>query len=250
MTHVAVRKTSYRASKLTETGLHFEAGDEGETLVAMNLRGEEDVSSQVVGSLGERSRFTVIDVGANHRALISSADLTGWISTQTDLDQPLCGKLAHRQRHNELGVYEAKVSLNVRALEDFKSEVIGTIPGGVSFQLVDEGAYNRCKVLADGLVGWITTQTEVGQPLISRLDKPTEVKLTSPLDNAVANAFAKSASQKPGANDLDVYKTKSGRVVHHEEASPAKKTVPAAAIPSSDRKTPPKSSFMACCCGS
>ena len=90
MTHIAVRNTvAIRGNKMMDADVEFGVGDFGETLVAMNVRAEIEYKSDIIGTMPEECQFTVIETGGNNRILVSSGNVTGWISAQTDLGQSL-----------------------------------------------------------------------------------------------------------------------------------------------------------------
>jgi len=239
MTHLAVRRPSYRGSNFTETLPEFEAGEEGETLVTMNLREEEDIRSAVLHTIGEGTHFTVVEAGANHRALISAGNLTGWISTKTDLDQPLTKKSGMKRKMSST-IYEIVTPLNLREEEDFKSAVMGHLPAGTQFTII-EGCASRAKISVDGMIGWITAKTEIGQPMIKKLGA-SEMKLTNPVDNYVMKVVSGRGQAAGKDQGTMMMTTPSGRVVPVASAEGVAKP--------SSAKEAPKLARLACCCGS
>jgi len=179
-----------RGTALTETVPDMQVGDEGETLVAMNVRTEIDYKSEVVGLMPESCHFTVVETGANHRALVSSGNMTGWISTKTDLDQPLTKKV--KEGTGALPVWEAAVQLSMRQYMDFKSEVLMSLPEGTQFELIEHGPQNRVKVFCDGVIGWITAQSDRDHPLIKELSPDVSARLAKNLDSYVARQVSQS----------------------------------------------------------
>lgn len=76
----------------------FKQGDQGETLVQLKLREKLDRDSRVLWQLPPTTLFTVLEVGDSSRLKISAANgVVGWISYQTQLDQPLV-KRVKKQR--------------------------------------------------------------------------------------------------------------------------------------------------------
>lgn len=181
-----------RKNTLTETVANMEVGDQGITLVGMNLRAEIDFKSKVVASLKESTPFTIIETGESHRALISVGNATGWISTKTDLDQPLAKKV--QSGGGFLPVYENAVALTLREKMDFKSDILYTLPEGSQFELIEEGPQHRVKILFDGLIGWITAKTDLDQPLIQSLSMHPSTRLAKNLDTYVVTKVLSSRS--------------------------------------------------------
>lgn len=246
MTHVAVRKTSYRMNMLTETVQDMEAGDEGHVIVAMNLREEEETHSEVIATIEVGTKFTVVEAAGNHRCLISVGNATGWISTKTDLDQPL----VVLDESKGVKLYENLVPLNLREEEDFKSTVIASLPRATQFQLIEEGTYNRAKIQVDGTIGWITSKTDLNQNLIKQVGAATSFKPGNLVDNYVLKSFSvKGKAEKDADNTSAFAKTKSGRVV--EVSHPTHTNAPAkAAAKAPEAKSSGGLKSLACCCGS
>jgi len=248
MTHIAVRKTSYRGTQLTEGVPELNVSDQGETLVAMNVRSEVEYKSDIVGSMPECCPFKVIETADNNRVLVSSGNVTGWISTKTTLDQPLTRKLSSGS--GELPLYEAKVQLQVKEDQEFKSAVLATIDEGVQFELIEEGAQNRVKIFCDGTIGWITSKTDLGQNLIAEVGGVETKKLQKNLDSYVARQMSQSqftkviSSKSLGAGaERGVGKVRSNA---SNDARPGR----AAAVEQLKEKAPsPKLGKLAFCCG-
>jgi hypothetical protein len=196
MTHLAVRSTvAVRGNRMMESLADFEVGDAGETLVAMNVRAEIEYKSDVIGTMPECCEFFVIETGANHRALVSSGNVTGWISTQTDQTQALTKKL--KSGTGELPIYVANVQLSMREDMEFRSAVLMTLPEGSQFKLIENGPQNRAKIFVvdeddEASIGWITAKTELDQPLIKALDDSGSMKRMKNLDTYVAKQLTKS----------------------------------------------------------
>lgn len=235
-----------RGSQMTETVADMEIGDKGETLVAMNLRSEIDFKSEIVGSLQEGVAFTVVETGANHRALVSNGDASGWISTKTDLDQSLAKRL--EQGTGVLPCYETVVQLGVRESMDYKSTVMFQMPAGTQFDYIEMGPQHiRFKILVDGTIGWITAKTDLGQLLVK--DMSGEAKNMSKgerLDTHVVKMASKSqmtkvlSSKSAGRGEERVMSTARSVDELLKDKSPGQ---------ASSSKTPPKLSKLACCCG-
>jgi len=250
MTHIAVRNTaSIRGNKMTETLADLEVGDSGETLVAMNVRAEIEYKSDIIGTMPECCQFVVIETGANHRALVSSGNVTGWISTQTDRSQALTKKL--KSGTGELPVYVTNVQLSMRQDMEFKSTVVMTLPEGSQFKLIEHGPQNRVKIFVvdeddEASIGWITSKTELDQPLIKSLDAPDTTKRMKNLDTYVAKQLSKSEvkrvmSHGPGGMGEQVMgKVRSQRSNLGSLPKEAEKV----------KAPPPKLSKCAWCCGS
>eukprot|EP00408_Alexandrium_pacificum_P041361 CAMPEP_0171243196 /NCGR_PEP_ID=MMETSP0790-20130122/46157_1 /TAXON_ID=2925 /ORGANISM="Alexandrium catenella, Strain OF101" /LENGTH=275 /DNA_ID=CAMNT_0011710171 /DNA_START=29 /DNA_END=852 /DNA_ORIENTATION=- len=75
-------------------------GDQGHSLVAMNVREGEAFSSEIIGRLHEGTQFEVACVGANDRIKIVSGDVVGWISTKADGERPLVQKKQEKKRNS------------------------------------------------------------------------------------------------------------------------------------------------------
>merc|ERR1719277_2149140 len=172
-----------RGNQMTETFADLQIGDQGETLVPLNLRSEIDFKSEIIGSVQDQVLFTVVESGANHRALISSGNSTGWISTKTDLDQPLCKALA--KGTGELPAYESLVQLNVHEDMEFKGSVVAVMEPRTLFYVIEQGSQNRYKILVDGEIGWLTGKTNLDQPLVKELGGGDAPKMTKKLDTYV-----------------------------------------------------------------
>lgn len=233
---------------MTETVADLQVGDMGETVVAMNVRSEVDYRSEIVGSMQEGTKFVVVETGETHRALISAGNTTGWISTKTDLDQPLTIRV--KVGLGELEVHENLVQMTVREAMEFQSATVLTMPEGTQFELIEMGTQNRCKILIDDMIGWITAKTDLDQPLIKKLNTGGPTKLSKNLDTYVVRAASRSQVTK-------VLSSKSlGRGVERKVSNvrstdperPASTTNTAG--PSKAAKPPPKLSKLACCCGS
>jgi len=193
-----------RGTAITETLADMDVGDHGELLVQMNVRSEIELKSEVIGSLPECCHFTVVERGTTHRALVSSGDVTGWISTKTDLDQPLTKKV--KSGTGSLPVYEAVVQLNLRECMDFKSPVLMSIPGGTQFDLIEEAEQNRVKVFVDGMIGWVTAKTDLDQPLIKELSKESVLtRLSKNLESYFTRQFSDTSDYR--GVPIEVYST-------------------------------------------
>jgi len=235
-----------RGTHVTETIPELEVGDHGETLVAMNVRCEIDPKSDIIGAMPETCQFTVVETGDNHRALISSGDVTGWIYTKTDLDQALTKKV--KSGTGTLPYYESKVQLQMRYDLKFTSAVMMTLPEGSQFQLIEEGAYNRVKIFvvddADEVhIGWVTSKTELDQPLITSLDQRA-ARMSKNLDTYIAKQLSQANFRKGDLEDnRNMTKVKS------TGSNPgSSRAANVAAL--KEQKAPPKLSKLACCCGS
>lgn len=249
MTHVAVRNTAaIRGNKMMETTADMEVGDSGETLVAMNVRAEIEYKSDIIGTMPEGCQFIVIETGANHRALVSSGNVTGWISTQTDLQQALTRKL--KFGIGELPVYVSNIQLSMREDMEFKSAVLMTLPEGSQFKLIEEGPQNRVKIFVvdeddEASIGWITAKTELDQPLIKALDAPDTMKRMKNLDTYVAKQLTKSEINRvisygaPGTGERVMGKVKSSGSNAGSQPKGAEK----------EKAPPPALSKCAFCCG-
>jgi len=245
MTHIAVKRPSMRGNQMTETVSDMKIGDQGETLVPMNLRAEIDFRSEIIGSLPEQVLFTVVETGANHRALISSGNATGWISTKTDLDQPLCRRV--QEGSGALPVFQALVQLNMRRDMEFKSDVETVVPIREEFDLIEAGPQNRVKILYDGVIGWVSAKTDLGQPLISELTAEKVTKMTKNLDSFLVRALSQAQVTKVlSSRSLGQGAERSmsrGKSMGQETSATQAKA--AGAQP----KAPPQLSKLACCCG-
>merc|ERR1740139_868093 len=155
----------------------MDAGDEGTVLVELNVREEEETHSAVVAQVGPGTPFTVIEAAGAHRCLISVGDLTGWISTKTDLDQPLVKKDASKG----VQLYENLVPLNLREGEDFKSGVIASLP-------------RAAKIQVDGTIGWVTSKTDLNQILIKKVGEASSFKPYNLVDHYVLKSFSQKGS--------------------------------------------------------
>lgn len=233
-----------RGNQMTETVSDLGVGDQGETLVAMNLRSEVELKSEVVGSLAEAVFFTVVETGAPHRALISCGNASGWISTKTDLDQPLVKRT--KEGRGVLPVYEAVVLQVMREEMDFKSEEMATLPAGTPFDLIEEGPTHRVKILCDGMIGWVTARTDLDQPLIKSLqggDGPA--KMTKNLDTLIIKSVSQAQVGKVMSN-----KGRGGLgMVNSKSQDSSEGQSRAAAGGDAKKKEAPKLSKLACCCG-
>lgn len=232
---------------MTETVAAMQVGDEGETVVAMNVRSEVDYKSEIVGSLQEGTKFVVVETAEANRALISAGNTTGWISTKTDLDQPLTVRVKAGEGY--LDLYENLVQVTMREDMEFKSPTVLTLTEGQQFEMIEGASQNRCKIVIDGLIGWITAKTDLDQPLIKKINLGGPPKMAKKLDTYVV----RMASQ---AQVTKVLSSKSlGRGVERKMSNVRSTdlgSTPAPAAIGGQAKTPkppPKMSKLACCCG-
>jgi len=246
MTHLAVRRTSFRGTKLTETVADMCVSDVGETMVAMNVRGEINYKSEIVGSLMEGSKFTVVEVGESHRALVSSGNTTGWISTQTDLDQPLTRKV-----HSGAGALtecELLIALNLHQDQEFTSEVLEKLDAGTMCELIEEAPQNRFKIMVDGEIGWVTGKTDLDQPLVKKLPNSGDApKMVKRLDTYVARVASRSQVTKVMSSKS--LGSKSERVGQTRSTDNSESKQPTSDTATTRKRDPPKSAKLACCCG-
>jgi len=249
MTHIAVRNTaSIRGNKMTEIIQDFEVGDFGETLVAMNVRAETEYKSDVIGTMPEICKFTVIETGANHRALVSSGNVTGWISTQTDRSQPLAKKV--KSGTGELPVYVTNMQLSMKEDMEFKSTEVMSLPAGSQFKLIEEAPQNRVKIFVvdeddEASIGWITSKTDLGQHLIKALDAPETMKRMKNLDTYVAKQLTKSEVKRVMSHGGGLGEPTMGKVRSQRSTL--------GAPPKEEQKVKapaPKLGMCAWCCGS
>jgi len=246
MTHIAVRKTSYRGTGFTESVPDMGVGDQGETLVAMNVRSEAEYKSDIVGSMPEGCSFIVIETADNNRVLVSSGNVTGWISTKTNLDQPLTKKMASGT--GELRLFEAKVQLQVKEDQEFKSTVVATIDEGVQFEMIEEGAQNRVKIFCEGTIGWITSKTDLGQNLIVEVGAEGAQRMSKNLDTYVARQMSQSQFTKVNSSKSmgGGAERNMGKVRSNVSNDPRPKTVGAESP--QEKAASPKLSKLAFCC--
>lgn len=207
MVHLAVKRTSMRKSSMTETGIEFRQGDVAENICAMHVRLDEDLNSDVVGTLPEKTSFTIIEVGACNRVLISVGTTTGWVSTRTDLNQTLVMKV---KEGNGLVLEqgEAMTDITIRARAELGSGKVAVLPKGTVFGIVEECPGNLLKILVDNQVGWINSKTDLGQGLIVKLGHKAPTRLTKTLDTFVVRTASSAASTATG---LAVSKVRSTR---------------------------------------
>jgi len=232
---------------MTETVAAMQVGDEGETVVAMNVRSEVDYKSEIVGSLQEGTKFVVVETAEANRALISAGNTTGWISTKTDLDQPLTVRVKAGEGY--LDLYENLVQVTMREDMEFKSPTVLTLTEGQQFEMIEGASQNRCKIVIDGLIGWITAKTDLDQPLIKKINLGGPPKMAKKLDTYVV----RMASQ---AQVTKVLSSKSlGRGVERKMSNVRSTDLGSAPAPvatggqAKTPKPPPKMSKLACCCG-
>jgi SH3-like domain-containing protein len=240
-----------RGTKLTETMAEFEIGDIGETIVPMNVRAEMDFKSEVVGSMQGGVKFTVVVTGQSNRVLISSGDTTGWISSKTDLDQPLTHKV--KSGTGALPWCETIVAVSMRDNSDLKSAVTHNLPAGSQFELIEEGDEHRIKILIDDMIGWITSQTNLDQPLIKHL-QVAGVKMPKNLDNYIARVASQANVTKVLSSKSLGTRAERGGVTKTRSvdstSKPKGSSVPSSADTSKHKKPPPRLSKLACCCAS
>jgi len=250
MTHIAVRNTaSIRGNRMMDTSVEFEVGDTGETLVAMNVRAEIEYKSDIIGTMPETCVFTVIETGANNRALVSSGNVTGWISAQTDRGQPLTKKLTSGT--GELPVYTNNVELSMKEDQEFKSTILMNLPVGSQFKLIEHGPLNRAKIFVvdeddEASIGWITSKTDLDQALIKASDGDGTTKRMKNLDTYVAKQLTKSEVKRvmsygaagPGERVMGKVKSTSSNAGSLRKAAEQVKA------------SPPALSKCAWCCGS
>jgi len=247
MTHIAVRNTYMRKDRFVEQLEDFQVGDVADTLVAMNVRAEIEYKSDIIGSMPEGCQFIIFETGDPFRCLISSGNVTGWISSRTNMGQPLIKKV--KPGTGVLPVYECEVQMNLREDMEFKSSVLAVLPAGTQFDLIEEGPQNRIKIFVhdedgDAHIGWITSKTDLGQPLIKSLSAEESTRMSKNLDTYIAKQLSKAeinrvvsyVGERPVSN---VKSTKSNAAEgdHQKAASPASK-----------EKAPPPLSKLACCC--
>jgi len=216
MFHFAVKRTSMRKNSMTDAGVEFGQGDVAENVCALHVRHDEDLNSEIVGTLPEKESFTIIEVGACNRVLISVGTITGWITTRTDLGQPLITKV---REGNGLVLEqgEAVTDITVRAEAELKSEKVGVLPKGSVFGIIEECPGNLVKILVDDQVGWINSKTDLGQGLIVMLGRRAPAKFTKTLDtfvirtasSAVASVPALALSASSAATGVSVSKVRS-----------------------------------------
>jgi len=248
MTHVAVRSTQLRKNQLMETVHDMQVGDLGETLVAMNVRAEIEHKSDIIGSMPEGCQFTVFETGEHHRILISSGNVTGWISSSTELGQPLTKKV--KAGTGALAAYECEVQLHMKENMEFTSKVLMSLPPGTQFEVIEEGPQNRVKVFVhdedgEANIGWITAKTELDQPLIKALNAQENRRLGKNLDTYIAKQLSKAeirhvvsfTGERPMGNTLS---TASNAGVKQAKA------------PGQTKEKAPQEALkkLACCCGS
>jgi len=248
MTHVAVRSTQLRKNQLMDTVHDMQVGDLGETLVAMNVRAEIEHKSDIIGSMPEGCQFTVFETGQHHRILVSSGNVTGWISSSTELGQPLTKKV--KAGTGVLAAYECEVQLQMREDMEFTSNVLMTLPPGTQFELIEEGPQNRVKVFVhdedgEANIGWITAKTELDRPLIKALNAEENRRLGKNLDTYIAKQLSKADIKHVVSytGDRPMGKTRS-------QGSNAGLAGPKAPAQVKEKAPPPKLSKLACCCSS
>jgi len=251
MTHLAVRRPSMRGNHVTDTVADMQIGDVGEAVIAMNVRSEVDYKSEIVGSLREGTKFVVVETAESHRALISVGNTTGWISTKTDLDQPLTLRL--EVGNGYLDIYDNLVGMTMREDMDFKSPEVLHLPEGTEFEMIEEGPQHRCKILVDGLMGWITAKTDLDQPLIRKKHDLGQTKLTKNLDTYVVRVASQSQvtkvlSSKSMGRGVERSMSNVRSNTSYTPAEPGKPAIKQGQ-PQKVAKPPPKMSKMACCCG-
>lgn len=173
-------------STMTKMLPGLDIGDTVENVIPMYVREAEEVDSAVVITLAEKTRMVVLEVGERPtRVMISAGDITGWITTATDLDQPLTVKISSTPEQ----LCEAVVKMYVRAEEDYRSEVLATMDIGDQFELIESGIdKNRCKILFEGTIGWIYTKTDQDQMLIKHLNTNASAKGVKALDTQILKA--------------------------------------------------------------
>jgi len=253
MTHIAVRNTVVtRGNKMTESLAQFGVGDSGETLVAMNVRSEIEYKSDVIGTMPEECEFIVIETGANNRILVSSGNVTGWVSSQTDLGQPLTKKT--KDGTGDLPIYVSSVQLSMREDMEFKSAVLMILPEGSEFKVIEEGPQNRVKIFVvdedeEASIGWVTWKTELDQHLIKPIDGPDVTKRMKNLDTYVAKQLSKSEVKRvmsygPGAQALG-----EGRSMGKVKSDKPSGSGAASSSGGKEKAPPPALSKMALCCG-
>jgi len=237
-----------RGNAMTETVVALQIGDAGETVVAMNVRAEVDYKSEIVGSLQEGTRFVVVETGEGNRALVSAGNTTGWISTKTDLDQPLTVRTKAGEGY--LDLYENLVQVTMREDMEFKSPTVLTLTEGQQFELIEEGSQNRCKIVIDGMIGWITAKTDLDQPLIKKINLGGPPKMAKKLDTYVVK-MASQAQVTKVLSSKSLGRGTERKMSNLRSTNLETPSAPAAAAgQSKTAKPPPKMSKLACCCGS
>jgi len=159
-----------------------EVGDQCETVMAMTVREQAAFDSEAVAQLPVGAAFEVTEVGsAGTRVKISAGDVRGWITAQTDTDQPLIKVHGKRKKSwvtsakdviDPGDVGETLISMMVREGQNFDSSAIGQIDAGTPFEVLEVvSTRNRVKVAAADLVGWISVKTDLDQPLVKMKPK-------------------------------------------------------------------------------
>lgn len=174
MTHLTVRRASVPAS-VFEASASLAVGDWCETIVPLSIREKEDYRSPPILKMEANATFTILGVGANHRVKVSNGTVTGWISSKTDLDQPLIVKVRSSAAGDNVVTL---VPVKVRKDEHYISPVVAEVPEGTQFQIVQVGANNRIKVSSSEVTGWINSKTDLNHPVIARV-KGTRTRRSS-----------------------------------------------------------------------
>merc|ERR1712129_527846 len=154
----------------------------------------------------------------------------------------------------ELPIYVSNVQLSMCEDMEFRSAVVMTLPEGSQFKLIEHGPQNRAKIFVvdeddEASIGWITSKTELDQPLIKALDDAGSMKRMKNLDTYVAKQLTKSEVQRVMSyGAAPVVERPMGKV--KSTASNAGGGSQPKDAEKKEKAPPPKLSKCAWCCGS
>jgi len=221
-------------------------GDVAETVVPIYVRETEELTSEITATLPEKSKITVLEVGdTNNRAMVSCGDVTGWITTKTELDQVLFRKLI---ANPDVILCQAVMKMQVREAQDMKSEVLATMDAGSEFELIERGDMNRAKILFEGTVGWITEKTDLDQPLFRIIPTAPKTKIAHKGVDAQMMRMVSNAGQSVTA----LFSTKQGQTAGGMKSLRSQRGAAAGAAKSQKERPPPvdeQPSFCSKICG-
>jgi hypothetical protein len=244
---------------------------------ATKLRALEAFDSALVADLPPGTQFEVVEVGTtpNRIRVTAGRQGAGWISKASDQGKPIVKWVRKRRTSlSKEGTWERRASdendnlqtqdglrvgdqcetviaMTLREGEDFKSTAVGQIPENTQFEILKVAPSNRVKVhvsstvLEGGAVGWISSKTDTGGPLI----KKTARRRKSGLNIAGNLSIPLGQVQRPGleAAPPGLKRTMSPAPdAQKPSAAPAAETQQASATTKA-KPAPGLLSCMACC---
>lgn len=174
-------RTTSGLSTRAEIGI----GDHVEPLVVMNVREAEAFESQPVGQIAVGTDCEVIDIGSSNRINVTTAGgVSGWISSKTDLDQPLVKKVSGPPKKRisiKFGGSGNSPSVGMTASISQQSDRSDAPQRRTSFRSTGERAHAETLAVGDQcetvILSTVRAQEDFSSDLVSKLPVGTPLEV-------------------------------------------------------------------------